>query len=90
MTYDQITKEFDCSQEVAILGLSLFVIGLAVAPMILSPLSEVCNPLELCLQFSLTSDCSSTAADPFTLFRSSSSWSGLCSVPYHRTYKRCS
>jgi hypothetical protein len=39
--YDQITKEFGCSQEVAILGLSLFVIGLAIASMVLSPLSEV-------------------------------------------------
>lgn len=51
MTYDQITKDFGCSQEVAILGLSLFVIGLAVAPMVLSPLSEVCNLPELCLVF---------------------------------------
>lgn len=44
--------EFNCSHEVAVLGLSLFVIGLAVAPMVLSPLSEV---FESCLGFQLTS-----------------------------------
>ena len=36
----QIIKEFGCSQEVAILGLSLFVVGIAVGPMFVSPLSE--------------------------------------------------
>lgn len=40
-TYGQITKEFRCSQMVATLGLSLFVMGLGLGPMILSPLSEV-------------------------------------------------
>lgn len=40
-TYGQITKEFRCSQIVATLGLSLFVMGLGLGPMILSPLSEV-------------------------------------------------
>ncbi|PVH81274.1 multidrug resistance protein [Cadophora sp. DSE1049] len=40
LTYTQITEEFRCSQEVAILGLSMFVIGLAIGPMVLSPLSE--------------------------------------------------
>ncbi|KAI4231748.1 MAG: hypothetical protein LQ349_005415 [Xanthoria aureola] len=39
-TYGQITKEFRCSQIVATLGLSLFVMGLGLGPMILSPLSE--------------------------------------------------
>ncbi|KAI9818934.1 MAG: hypothetical protein M1827_007756 [Pycnora praestabilis] len=39
-TYDQITKEFQCSQIVATLGLSLFVIGLGIGPMVLGPLSE--------------------------------------------------
>ena len=46
-TYAQITKEFNSSDEVATLGLSLFVLGLAVAPMVLSPLSEVSLPLTL-------------------------------------------
>lgn len=40
-TYDQLMKEFGCSQEVVTLGLSLFVVGIAVGPMVLSPLSEV-------------------------------------------------
>lgn len=34
-------KDFGASQEVVILGLSLFVFGLAISPMVLSPLSEV-------------------------------------------------
>lgn len=41
-TYEQLMEEFHCSQEVAILGLTLFVVGLAISPMVLSPLSEVC------------------------------------------------
>jgi hypothetical protein len=40
-TYDQLMKEFGSSREVVTLGLSLFVFGLAVGPMVLSPLSEV-------------------------------------------------
>ncbi|KAI9877664.1 MAG: hypothetical protein M1830_003183 [Pleopsidium flavum] len=39
-TYGQITKEFHCSQIVATLGLSLFVMGLGIGPMLLGPLSE--------------------------------------------------
>ncbi|MCJ1351001.1 MAG: hypothetical protein MMC33_000983 [Icmadophila ericetorum] len=39
-TYDQITQEFNCSEIVATLGLSLFVIGLGLGPMLLAPLSE--------------------------------------------------
>ncbi|KAH8593985.1 major facilitator superfamily transporter multidrug resistance [Bisporella sp. PMI_857] len=38
--YDQLKAEFHCSQEIATLGLSLFVVGLALGPMLLSPLSE--------------------------------------------------
>jgi hypothetical protein len=34
-------KEFHSSREVVTLGLSLFVVGLAVGPMALAPLSEV-------------------------------------------------
>jgi hypothetical protein len=41
MTYSQITKEFNVSNIVATLGLSLFVVGLGLSPMVLSPLSEV-------------------------------------------------
>ena len=41
MTYAQLTAEFGCSEIVATLGLSLFVIGLGIGPMLLSPLSEV-------------------------------------------------
>ncbi|TVY24708.1 Efflux pump [Lachnellula hyalina] len=39
-TYGQITKEFHCSRIVATLGLSLFIMGLGIGPMLLSPLSE--------------------------------------------------
>ncbi|KAH7346295.1 major facilitator superfamily domain-containing protein [Rhexocercosporidium sp. MPI-PUGE-AT-0058] len=39
-TYGQITKEFHCSKIVATLGLSLFIMGLGVGPMLLGPLSE--------------------------------------------------
>ncbi|TVY89136.1 Efflux pump [Lachnellula willkommii] len=39
-TYNQITKEFHCSRIVATLGLSLFIMGLGIGPMLLSPLSE--------------------------------------------------
>lgn len=39
-TYEQITEEFDISRVVATLGLSLFVIGLGIGPMVLGPLSE--------------------------------------------------
>jgi len=40
-TYSQLIIEFHTSQEVATLGLSLFVVGLAISPMVLGPLSEV-------------------------------------------------
>jgi len=39
-TYNQIEPEFHVSREVATLGLSLFVIGLACGPLVLAPLSE--------------------------------------------------
>ncbi|KAL5318914.1 hypothetical protein ACEPPN_013982 [Leptodophora sp. 'Broadleaf-Isolate-01'] len=39
-TYGQITEEFHCSRIVATLGLSLFIMGLGVGPMLLGPLSE--------------------------------------------------
>lgn len=39
-TYDQMSSEFGCSRLVATLGLSLFVIGLGLSPMVLGPLSE--------------------------------------------------
>ena len=40
LTYGQITTEFHISRVVATLGLSLFVMGLGLGPMILGPLSE--------------------------------------------------
>ena len=39
-TYGQITQEFHVSRVVATLGLSLFVMGLGIGPMVLGPLSE--------------------------------------------------
>lgn len=39
-TYAQITSEFNISALLAVSGLSLFVMGLGVGPMILAPLSE--------------------------------------------------
>ncbi|KAJ5438874.1 drug/proton antiporter YHK8 [Penicillium daleae] len=39
-TYEQLMKEFGCSQEVATLGLSFFIWGLGIGPLFLSPLSE--------------------------------------------------
>lgn len=39
-TYGQITEEFHISKVVATLGLSLFVMGLGLGPMVLGPLSE--------------------------------------------------
>ncbi|KAH8654645.1 major facilitator superfamily domain-containing protein [Tricladium varicosporioides] len=39
-SHEQLRDEFNVSQEVATLGLSLFVVGLAVGPMALSPMSE--------------------------------------------------
>ncbi|KAE8154970.1 efflux pump antibiotic resistance protein [Aspergillus avenaceus] len=40
-TYGQMTKEFNCSTLVATLGVSVFVWGLAVGPLVLGPLSEL-------------------------------------------------
>ena len=40
-TYAQLTVELHCSRMVATLGLSLFVVGLGLGPMLLGPLSEV-------------------------------------------------
>jgi multidrug resistance protein len=40
MTYSQIDEEFGSSRIVATLGLSLFVFGLGLSPMVLGPLSE--------------------------------------------------
>lgn len=40
-TYAQLEPEFGCSRIVATLGLSLFVVGLGLGPMVMSPLSEV-------------------------------------------------
>lgn len=40
-TYGQLTVDFGVSREVATLGVSIFVAGLGLGPMVLSPLSEV-------------------------------------------------
>ncbi|CZS94866.1 probable benomyl/methotrexate resistance protein [Rhynchosporium agropyri] len=40
LTYGQITEEFHCSRIVATLGLSFFIMGLGLGPMLLGPLSE--------------------------------------------------
>ncbi|KAL4985935.1 major facilitator superfamily domain-containing protein [Aspergillus falconensis] len=40
-TYTQLMKEFSCSHEIATLGLSLFIWGMGVGPLILAPLSEI-------------------------------------------------
>ena len=42
-------EEFGCSLEVANLGLSLYVLGTGLGPLLFSPLSEVlCNPFACC------------------------------------------
>ncbi|KAH8816073.1 major facilitator superfamily domain-containing protein [Xylogone sp. PMI_703] len=49
-TYEQMTKEFEVSRIVATLGLSLFIMGLGIGPMLLGPLSEFYGrrPIYLC------------------------------------------
>ena len=42
-TYEQLEPEFGASEIVVTLGLSLFVVGLGLGPMLLGPLSEVCS-----------------------------------------------
>lgn len=39
-TYAQVTADFHVSQLVAVLGLSIFIAGLGIGPMLLGPLSE--------------------------------------------------
>ncbi|KAL2846722.1 major facilitator superfamily domain-containing protein [Aspergillus pseudodeflectus] len=40
VTYDQLTEEFGCSRLIATLGLSFFIWGLGLGPLVLAPLSE--------------------------------------------------
>ncbi|KAF7858804.1 hypothetical protein EAF04_008847 [Stromatinia cepivora] len=49
-TYAQLEKEFNCSREVATLGLSMFILGLGLGPMLLGPLSEFYGrrPIYIC------------------------------------------
>jgi hypothetical protein len=42
--YEQLIKEFGCSEEIANLGLSLYVLGMGLGPLLFSPLSEVWFP----------------------------------------------
>ena len=43
-TYAQVMEEFGSDSTVTTLGLSMFVVGLGLSPMVLAPLSEVGNP----------------------------------------------
>ncbi|ATZ58201.1 hypothetical protein BCIN_16g00530 [Botrytis cinerea B05.10] len=49
-TYAQLEEEFNCSREVATVGLSMFILGLGLGPMLLGPLSEFYGrrPIYLC------------------------------------------
>ncbi|PGH12540.1 hypothetical protein AJ80_06701 [Polytolypa hystricis UAMH7299] len=40
MAYSQLMEQFECSRIVATLGLSLFILGLGLGPLVLGPLSE--------------------------------------------------
>ncbi|KIX10692.1 uncharacterized protein Z518_01776 [Rhinocladiella mackenziei CBS 650.93] len=55
MTYDQLMDEFGCSLEICNLGLSLYMIGLALGPLLFSPMSEVEVLLSSCFELLLTS-----------------------------------
>jgi hypothetical protein len=48
LTYDQITVEYGCSRLIATLGLSLFVAGLGLGPMVRSPFAYFSVPIFLC------------------------------------------
>ena len=65
-------KQFGSSREVVTLGLSLFVFGLAVGPMVLSPLSEVSATISSPRNILLT-EFSFMAGNPFTSHLYSSS-----------------
>lgn len=41
LTYEQLIHDFHTTREIATLGLTSFVIGLAMGPMFLAPMSEV-------------------------------------------------
>jgi hypothetical protein len=41
MTYGQLMEQFHCSREVATLGLTTYIFGLGLGPLVLAPLSEV-------------------------------------------------
>lgn len=40
-TYDQITADFQCSRDMATLGLSLFILAQGLGPPLIAPMSEV-------------------------------------------------
>jgi hypothetical protein len=42
LTYGQLTKEFDVSRLVATIGLSMFVAGLGLGPMVILPAHSTC------------------------------------------------
>lgn len=45
ITYEQLIREFHTTREIATLGLTSFVLGLAMGPMFLAPMSEVHLPI---------------------------------------------
>lgn len=73
-TYAQITKELDCSELAATAGLSTFILGMGIAPLFLSPLSEV-SSLPIIPSLHLTFD-SFTDEDQSTSSHSHSAWYG--------------
>lgn len=86
--YSQMEKEFNCSRIVATLGLSTFIMGLGMGPMLLGPLSLV---YPRCKQrLILTFIASFMDADRSTSSRSSFSLSGLSRPPWRKISKRCS
>lgn len=44
-TYAQVMAEFGSNETITTLGLSMFVVGLGLSPMVLAPLSEVRHPV---------------------------------------------
>ncbi|KAE8327234.1 major facilitator superfamily domain-containing protein [Aspergillus sergii] len=54
MTYNQLLEEFNCSHEIATLGLSLFIWGMGVEPLILAPLSSKVYGRRIIYLWSLT------------------------------------
>ncbi len=67
LTYDQIMDEFGCSRIVATLGLSFFIWGLGLGPLVLAPLSEACCAFPFPLPNAPLTLCSFMAAGTYIL-----------------------